>query len=573
GGRDPGRRRSDAQRGRARPRVGGRGLRSPLGRKGRRPPLHEQPHDLRGGRRVHDGEVHPCRGLCRAHGDPERAVPRAQEALRPHHSLVHLHGSGDCPRRPVRGAGRRARRRHRHVSAAVRRGGSGGHRWRGRGLREGPRAPRHRPHRGRDHRGAPRRRHDRRADPGHYRRRRPRPPRFRDPPVSDPGRGHPAGRRHVQPHAAHPAREEALRRVAPVDAMSRAWLRPVIVIGAIAARVLGFGAAIRLENLARLKQAVEDYGTLAPAVFIGGYILAAVFFVPGLPITVLGGAVFGPIRGTFYVWIAATIGASLAFLVARYALRGTVESWVRASPRLARIDGLVAEHGWRIVMLTRLVPLFPFNLQNYAYGITRIGFWRYAITSSLCIIPGTAAFTFAGGALTEGRGDIRRTLLYVGLAGVLLVLISSLPRWIGRRSRLAGDLLKPGVVAAILLASSVSTHAAGDAYAKLLSAHVRPGTVSGIRLALVDYRAVQTDPLYAEALSALARAEPAALASESERLAFWINAYNLLAVKAVLDRYPTASIRDGGSLLRPIWKRRIGEVGGTEYSLDEIEHR
>ena len=359
--------------------------------------------------------------------------------------------------------------------------------------------------------------------------------------------------------------------------MSRAWLRPVIVIGAIAAgvvaaRALGFGAAIRLENLARLKQAVEDYGTLAPAVFIGGYILAAVFFVPGLPITLLGGAVFGPIRGTFYVWIAATIGASLAFLVARYALRGTVESWVRASPRLARIDGLVAEHGWRIVMLTRLVPLFPFNLQNYAYGITRIGFWRYAITSSLCIIPGTAAFTFAGGALTEGRGDIRRTLLYVGLAGVLLALISFLPRWIGRRSRLAGDLLKPGVVAAILLASSVSTHAAGDAYAKLLSAHVRPGTVSGIRLALVDYRAVQTDPLYAEALSALARAEPAALASESERLAFWINAYNLLAVKAVLDRYPTASIRDGGSLLRPVWKRRIGEVGGTEYSLDEIEH-
>ena len=359
--------------------------------------------------------------------------------------------------------------------------------------------------------------------------------------------------------------------------MKRGWLRPVIVIGVIAAgvvaaRALGFGAAIRLENLARLRQAVEGYGALAPAVFIGGYILAVVFFVPGLPITVLGGVVFGPIRGTVYVWIAATIGAALAFLVARYAVRGIVERWVRASPRLVRIDTQVAENGWRIVMLTRLVPLFPFNLQNYAYGITRIGFWPYAITSSLCMIPGTAAFTFAGGAISEGRGHIKRTLAYLALAGVLLVLISLLPRWISRRSRLAGDLLKPGIVLVMVFASGVSAHAAGDAYAKLLSAHVRPGTVNGIRLALVDYRAVQADPLYAEALGALARAEPAALASEGERLAFWINAYNLLAIKAVVGRYPTASIRDGGNFYRPIWQRKIGSVGGTEYSLGEIEH-
>ena len=259
--------------------------------------------------------------------------------------------------------------------------------------------------------------------------------------------------------------------------MKRGWLRPLIAVsvvaaGVVAARVFGLGEAIRLDNIARLKQGIESYGALAPAVFIGGYILAVVFFVPGLPITVLGGVVFGPIRGTLYVWMAATVGASLAFLVARYALRGTVESWVRASPRLARIDGLVAEHGWRIVMLTRLVPLFPFNLQNYAYGITRIGFWAYAVTSSLCMIPGTAAFTLAGGALSEGRGAIKRTLIYLAVAGVLLVLISLLPRWIGRRSRLGADLLKSGAVTVTLLASAASAHAAGDAYAKLLAAHV-----------------------------------------------------------------------------------------------------
>ena len=234
--------------------------------------------------------------------------------------------------------------------------------------------------------------------------------------------------------------------MAPVDAMRR-WARPALILallvaGVVATRALGLGDLIRLENVARLKQWIEGFGALAPVVFIAGYVLAVVFFVPGLPITVLGGVAFGPVRGTLYVWIAATIGAALAFLVARYAVRSTVERWVRASPRLARLDDQTAEHGWRIVMLTRLVPLFPFNLQNYAYGLTRIGFWPYAITSSICMLPGTAAFTFAGGALSEGRGDVRRTLGYLAVAGVLLVLVSLIPRWLQRRSRVAGDLLR-----------------------------------------------------------------------------------------------------------------------------------
>jgi uncharacterized membrane protein YdjX (TVP38/TMEM64 family) len=365
--------------------------------------------------------------------------------------------------------------------------------------------------------------------------------------------------------------------------MRRGWIGPVIVLvlvaaGILAARALGLGDLIRLENVARLKQGIEGYGALAPAVYIAGYILATVFFVPGLPITVLGGVAFGPLWGTLYVWIAATIGAGLAFLVARYGVRSTVERWVQASPRIAKMDGQVAEHGWRIVMLTRLVPIFPFNLQNYAYGITRIGFWPYAITSSICMLPGTAAFTFAGGALSDGRGDVRRTLAYLGIAGVLLVLISLIPRWLQRRSKLAVDLLKAAIIAA-LLGGALPADAAGpadaaenDAYARLLKAHVRPGTVSGIRLALVDYRAVKADPAYAQALNALAESRPDALTSDAERIAFWVNAYNLAAIKAVVDQYPTRSIKDGGSLLSSIWKKKVATVGGTTYSLDDIEH-
>jgi len=364
--------------------------------------------------------------------------------------------------------------------------------------------------------------------------------------------------------------------------MKRDWVRPVLALllvaaGIVAARSLGLGDLIRLENVARLKEWIEGYGALAPVVYVAGYILATVFFVPGLPITVLGGVAFGALWGTLYVWIGATIGLGLAFLVARYAVRDTVERWVQASPRIARMDGQVAEHGWRIVMLTRLVPIFPFNLQNYAYGITRIGFWPYLITSSICILPGTTAFTFAGGAFSDGRGDVKRTLAYLAIAGVLLVLISLIPRWIQRRSKLAGDLLKAAVIAALLgvaLPADAAPAYAGenDAYARLLKAHVRPGTVSGIKVALVDYRAFKADPAYAQALNALAESRPDALASDAERIAFWVNAYNLAAIKAVLDQHPTTSIKDGGSLLSPIWKKKVATVGGVPYALDDIEH-
>ena len=116
-------------------------------------------------------------------------------------------------------------------------------------------------------------------------------------------------------------------------------------------------------------------------------------------------------------------------------------------------------------------------------------------------------------------------------------------------------------------------HAAVDpAYRALLATHVRPGTIGGTRLALVDYRAVQRDPQYPAALRALAEAKPDQLTDPRDRFAFWINAYNLLAIKVVLDQYPTRSIRDGGSLLRPIWKKPAGIVAGREVSLDEVEH-
>jgi hypothetical protein len=131
-----------------------------------------------------------------------------------------------------------------------------------------------------------------------------------------------------------------------------------------------------------------------------------------------------------------------------------------------------------------------------------------------------------------------------------------------------------GTAVVLWLVSMAGAAQAADfsAYARLLESHVRPGTVAGIRLNVVDYRGIRADPHYPKALEAFAQAAPGRLQTVPERLAFWINAYNLLALKAVLDQYPVESIKDGGSLFQSIWKKKVGTVGGTAYALDDIEH-
>ena len=100
---------------------------------------------------------------------------------------------------------------------------------------------------------------------------------------------------------------------------------------------------------------------------------------------------------------------------------------------MKRLDNEVGRQGWRILLITRLVPIFPFNLQNYAYGLTRIRLDTYVLVSAVCIIPGVIAYTFAGGSVTSG--NLTRTFIYLGIAAVFLVLLSLIPGWIRRRTQ------------------------------------------------------------------------------------------------------------------------------------------
>jgi uncharacterized membrane protein YdjX (TVP38/TMEM64 family) len=209
----------------------------------------------------------------------------------------------------------------------------------------------------------------------------------------------------------------------------------ILIIGAVYGALKYFGATeyLKLENVPKIKERVDDFGVIAPLVYIGFYIVATVFFLPGLPVTVLAGVAFGPFWGVVYASIGSVIGVSLAFLIARYAARGMVEGWVSGNEQFRKIDEGVERQGWRMLMITRLVPIFPFNLQNYAYGLTKIRFVTYFFVSWICMLPGTTAYVQVGGALISGEGNLGKTLIYLAVAGILIVLVSLIPTVIRKR--------------------------------------------------------------------------------------------------------------------------------------------
>ncbi|MXZ01951.1 TVP38/TMEM64 family protein [Candidatus Poribacteria bacterium] len=204
----------------------------------------------------------------------------------------------------------------------------------------------------------------------------------------------------------------------------------IVIVVYFVLKSYGVTDNIRLENIPKIKTWVASFGAVAPLVYIGLYFVSTVFFLPGTPVTVLAGFVFGPLWGVLYASIASIISVSTAFLIARYVARDLVENWVKGNTQFQRIDEQVKEQGWRIVMLTRLVPIFPFNLQNYAYGLTSIRFSTYVLVSAIFMLPGTAVFVQLGGAFVSGEGNIWKTLIYLGVAGILLLLLSLLPKFL-----------------------------------------------------------------------------------------------------------------------------------------------
>lgn len=206
------------------------------------------------------------------------------------------------------------------------------------------------------------------------------------------------------------------------------WVR--IAGAAVAVAVLVVVARQAGQVVPALAETVRGLGFWGPLAFVVAYAVAVVGFVPGSLLTLAGGAIFGLAWGTLYVFVAAVLGSSGAFLVSRYVARGAVERRLRDSPRFDALDRAVGEQGLKILFLMRLSPAFPFSFLNYAMGLTRISFRDYVLASA-GMLPGTLLYVYYGklvgdvAALASGAAPERGVgywlVLGIGLAATVAV--------------------------------------------------------------------------------------------------------------------------------------------------------
>ncbi len=198
---------------------------------------------------------------------------------------------------------------------------------------------------------------------------------------------------------------------------------PVVIVLYVVARELHLQ-----DHLKRGLDWVGQFGAWGPVIFIGLYIVATVLFVPGSALTLGAGALFGVVWGSVYVSAGATLGATAAFLVGRYVARAAIAKRIEGNIRFNAIDKAVAKEGWKIVGLTRLSPVFPFTLLNYAFGLTRVKLGHYILASWIGMMPGTVMYVYVGSLAKAVSGERTRTsaewVLYgMGLLATLAVTV------------------------------------------------------------------------------------------------------------------------------------------------------
>jgi uncharacterized membrane protein YdjX (TVP38/TMEM64 family) len=157
-----------------------------------------------------------------------------------------------------------------------------------------------------------------------------------------------------------------------------------------------------------LKEAVHwiaQAGVWAPVLYIGFYVVACVVLIPAAVLTLAGGAAFGVFWGAVYVSIGATLGATAAFLVGRYLARDWVVNRLGNNSVFAALDRATENDGWKIVFLTRLAPVFPFFLMNYAYSVTRVPLKHYFMATGIGMIPGTLLYVYIGSLVTASTEE------------------------------------------------------------------------------------------------------------------------------------------------------------------------
>jgi uncharacterized membrane protein YdjX (TVP38/TMEM64 family) len=197
----------------------------------------------------------------------------------------------------------------------------------------------------------------------------------------------------------------------------------IIITFMVLAKVFNLGG-----RLGELREWILSLGALGPLVYILIYIGAVILAIPGSVITIMAGVMFGSVLGVATVSVGSTIGASLAFLVSRHIAREAIAQRFADNKKFHHLDQLTKEHGAIIVAITRLVPLFPFNLLNYGFGLTRVPFWTYVFWSWLCMLPGTVLYVVGADAVASAVSEGKIPWTLIGILAFTAVLITVLVR-------------------------------------------------------------------------------------------------------------------------------------------------
>jgi uncharacterized membrane protein YdjX (TVP38/TMEM64 family) len=203
----------------------------------------------------------------------------------------------------------------------------------------------------------------------------------------------------------------------------KGWWKPVVLVLIIVILFLVMNLYGLGENLKEVQHWVKSVGIWGPLAFFLIYIGAVVATIPGTFFGIIAGALFGSLLGVIIISISSTVGASLTFLIARYFARDAVAHWLSKNRIMKRLDELTEQQGIMIVGLTRLIPLFPFTLLNYGFGLTKVSFKTYVFWSWLGMLPGTIIVVVGTDALTQGltQGRIPWELIAVVLITTVIL--------------------------------------------------------------------------------------------------------------------------------------------------------
>jgi uncharacterized membrane protein YdjX (TVP38/TMEM64 family) len=369
---------------------------------------------------------------------------------------------------------------------------------------------------------------------------------------------------------------------------------------------------------------IQSLGIWGPVIYALVYAVAATLFFPGSAMTLAAGAVFGLGWGTLTVWVGATGTAALSFLIARYVARKRVAEWVAGNPKFSAIDRAIGERGWKIVALLRLSPAVPFNLQNYLYGLTAIGFWPCLAASAVFMLPGTFMYVYLGhlggqglaaaAGADAGSSTGQWVLRIVGLLATVAVTVyitrfakqairevtdgeeeqakAAQPRPAGQPQGWPWGATVTAGVAVLLFSSALYAYIERDSLRDLfgpppvvLSEAYQPNPAgptfdhsrfdSLLRTHVdeegwVDYEGLREDSNELDAYIAAVAKAPFDEMGRNGKLALLINAYNAFTFRLILDYYPLDSIFEIPSERR--WDDPRWDVGGYLWSLSEIEH-